>query len=364
MQGRMHDATTLIDLFPATFAALTEGRLSKAHVNAIVDEGTRLEDADLRARYEQLVLERGAGQSPGRLRALAKTIANGLDAQSVVERQDEAHAERRTWVQPLPDGQGVFCVQSGMAEVTAMQDRVTQMAVTIHRANHDPAGHDLGTPTAGEARDERTLDQIRADVAADLFLTGVPTKHVADEQGGNALAAIRATIQVTIPAATITGASDEPAFLAGYGPIAPGTARRLAGGATLWSRLFTDPDTGCLKAVDAYVPTEAQKRFLRARDEHCRFPGCRQPVRRCDLDHTVPHRAGGPTTVTNLAALCRSHHLLKHHGNWTVAHGPDGTMTWTSPTGRRVTDHPAPAVRFLPSAPPPKAPPPQDTPPF
>ena len=358
MQARMHDATALIEEFPATFTALMEGRISKSHVNAIVDEGAHLEDAELRARYELLALERGAGQSPGRLRALVKTITESLAPRPLAERHVEAFAERRTWTQALSDGQGLFCVQTGLAEATAMQDRVTAMAVTIHRAAHD-------TPLAdGEVRDERTLDQLRADVAADLFLTGIPTAHVADEQGGNALAAIRGTVQVTIPAATLTGASNELGVIAGAGPVDPNTARHLAGNATIWSRLFADPHTGCLKTVDAYVPTAQQKRFLRARDEHCRFPGCRQPVRRCDLDHTTPYSAGGPTNVSNLGALCRRHHLLKHHGNWTVVHGTGGVMTWTSPTGRTTHDHPAPVVRFMPTEPPP---PPRgfdDPPPF
>jgi hypothetical protein len=33
--------------------------------------------------------------------------------------------------------------------------------------------------------------------------------------------------------------------------------------------------------------------------------------------------------------LCRHHHRLKHEGNWQIHHNPDGTYTWTSPTGRR-----------------------------
>ncbi|WP_345750574.1 HNH endonuclease signature motif containing protein [Microbacterium rhizophilus] len=342
IRGRMDDAAVLIEQFPGTFSALVDGRLSRAHATAITDEGLRLTDPSARGRYEQLVLERSAGQSPGRLRVIAKAIAEECEPTTVVERHDVAFADRRSWVEDREDGMGLFCLLTGTAEAHAIQNRGTSMAITVRRARRADAGAD-------DVADERTLDQIRADVLADVMLTGIPSAHVADESGGNALAAIRATVQVTIPATTLTGIGDDAAFLAGHGPIDPETARRLAGGATLWSRLFIDPGTGCLRTVDSYVPTAEQKRFLRARDEHCRFPGCRRSVARCDLDHTIAHAEGGPTAVSNLGALCRSHHLLKHYGNWTAEHGPDGTITWRSPTGRRMQDIPAPVVRFVPT---------------
>ena len=40
-----------------------------------------------------------------------------------------------------------------------------------------------------------------------------------------------------------------------------------------------------------------------------------------------------------MGALCRRHHRAKHHARWTLTRTPDGTPTWTSPTGKtyRVT---------------------------
>jgi hypothetical protein len=66
-------------------------------------------------------------------------------------------------------------------------------------------------------------------------------------------------------------------------------------------------------------------------------------VERCDLDHTTPfHHAdpasGGLTVPTGLAAYCREHHRLKtFHGGpdgWRDEQLADGTIVWTSPTGR------------------------------
>ncbi|WP_408618060.1 HNH endonuclease signature motif containing protein [Jiangella endophytica] len=53
------------------------------------------------------------------------------------------------------------------------------------------------------------------------------------------------------------------------------------------------------------------------------------------MDHVIPFAAGGTTCAANLHALCETHHLLKHHGRWTVCRQPDGTTVWAGPTGHR-----------------------------
>jgi hypothetical protein len=155
-------------------------------------------------------------------------------------------------------------------------------------------------------------------------------------------------VQITIPATTLTGTddTDAAAFLAGHGPIDPHTARRLAGTATGWDRLFRHPGTGVLLTVDRYTPTDAQKRFLTARDETCRFPCCRTPAHRADADHTIDWQHGGETNVSNLSFLCRAHHMVKHHTPWTVTQLPGGVLEWTSPLGTTYPDAPQPTVRF------------------
>ncbi len=141
------------------------------------------------------------------------------------------------------------------------------------------------------------------------------------------------------------GGGERVAELVGYGPLAEGTARRVAAEATAWDLLAVD-SAGNLRSVDRYRPTPAIRRYLGARDQHCRAPGCRVPTHRCDVDHTVAAEDGGPTSVENLAHLCRGHHMLKHHSDWRVEQEPNGTMVWTSPTGRTHRDTPASRVRF------------------
>ncbi|WP_131801752.1 HNH endonuclease signature motif containing protein [Klenkia soli] len=99
-------------------------------------------------------------------------------------------------------------------------------------------------------------------------------------------------------------------------------------------------------AVDRYSPSAEQVRFVRARDQHCRFPGCHRPAEYVDLDHVTAYdhddpAAGGPTCVTNLVCLCRRHHRLKTHApGWVFAMDPDGTLHVTPPGGCTRTTRP------------------------
>ncbi len=104
-----------------------------------------------------------------------------------------------------------------------------------------------------------------------------------------------------------------------------------------------------LTAVPGYRPSTAQQRFVRTRDLTCCFPGCNRPAEYCDVDHTIPYGANGLTHPGNLKCLCRKHHLLKTFwigpGGWSDEQLPDGTIVWTTPTGRRK--HVPPGSRVL-----------------
>jgi hypothetical protein len=95
-------------------------------------------------------------------------------------------------------------------------------------------------------------------------------------------------------------------------------------------------------AVDAYeIPDRIAER-VRLRDKTCVHPYCHRPARRADLDHIDPYiqmddpDEGGPpgqTSTANLAPLCRLHHRMKTHGDWTYTIVEPGTYLWRSPHG-------------------------------
>lgn len=95
------------------------------------------------------------------------------------------------------------------------------------------------------------------------------------------------------------------------------------------------PDT------DGYRPGAALDRFVRLRDRRCRFPGCRQKPRKCDLDHQRPW-PGGQTTHSNLCCLCETHHRLKHQApGWEITAIDDhGGLAFRAPSGEVTVTHP------------------------
>jgi Domain of unknown function (DUF222) len=94
------------------------------------------------------------------------------------------------------------------------------------------------------------------------------------------------------------------------------------------------------EASTAYRPPTRVWEYVTARDMTCRFPTCRQPAWRCDLDHTTPYDKGGKTCPCNLGGLCRFHHQLKQHVLWRLAQRVPGVFTWTTPVGRTYVAEP------------------------
>ncbi|SFS17764.1 HNH endonuclease [Microbacterium sp. cf046] len=385
VQRRMSDAATLMMRFTRTLAALAEGRISRAHASVIMDAGSAIDDDADRAEFELAALDRAEIESAGRLRSIVQAIAEKVQPVPLTERHRAARRLRGVFVRDLEDAMAELVTVQPAVLVHGIFDRLTQMARADEAARDaggmstsqvderrpdDPTSADRmpvdrmpvdrtlddrspsdrtpdGNALGDDTRDDRTLDQRRADILADILLAGAPVA------AGEGLGSIRGRVQVTVPVLTLAGIHDGGADLAGHGPIDGETARRLAGGAKGWDRIMIHPVSGAVLAVDRYRPSADLERALRVRDEHCRFPGCRQPVSRCDVDHTHAAADGGETDIENLAHLCRRHHTLKHASAWRVRQLGGGTLEWTSPTGLTYIDIPTPTLRFVPDGDPP-----------
>ncbi|WP_309129059.1 DUF222 domain-containing protein [Microbacterium sp.] len=378
-----------------------------------------LEPAAL-ALYEAAAVEFAETEAPARTRAHVREIAAALAGQTVLDRHRAAESERCVSVRSVGDGLALLQAVLPEHLAEGIMDRLTQLArhQKSHVEDREPTFAHIDSTSEGSADDAscahdaifgiadtftvdpfapyeppharnwlpepvpaddtqcaeshwasidralaagpqivhlpgdaRTIDQIRADLLTDLLLGSEPS-----EVQGAGLENITARVQVTVAATTLADVDDDPAQLDGHGALHPDIARALAGRNTGWTRLFLDPH-GLVTETDTYAPTEPMRRFLRARDEHCRFPGCRMPVHRCDIDHNHDHALGGPTALCNLAHFCRAHHVLKHPDipeahRWTARQLPDWTIEWTSPLGRTYPDKPPRRVMFVPSRPP------------
>jgi hypothetical protein len=359
VQNRMNEALRLVDDFPATLDALAAAKISARHATVIRHEAPVIDDAAVLAVYEETVLERAVRDTVSRTEAYAKQVAEELNPVSITERFRIAVESRRVWMQDLGDGMGELGVIAPITAVRAMHDRLTHQAHALRtlpvvdlpvfeRAKRDETREAEAEPI----RDTRTIDQTRADLLTDLVLAGQPAIDPSD----GSLGGIRASVQITVPALTAAGASDRGATVDGLSPIDADTARTLLAGADrVWDRILTHPITGLVLATDSYRVTPTMDRYLRARDVHCRFPGCRRPARVCEHDHTVDWARGGKTAVGNMAMLCTRHHTLKTETEWTARQLPDGSIEWTSPLGHRTADPPERHSRavFVPEAEPP-----------
>lgn len=345
IERRMAAAELLVDQFPAVWAAQGAGRISPAHSRVIVDAGSGIESPSDREKYSAVILPIAEAESPNRLRALARRVAERFAPTTVSERHRRARSQRRVWVTDGEDGMAALHTHAPAALVHGMFDRLSQMAHTLRDENLR-AKRQAARDGSEFEPDDRTVDEIRADLLADLVLSGQPTGH--DSEDG-LLGAINARIEITVPVTTLMdddahAAPDAdaapPAELDGRTPIDVDTARKMAGQTKGWDRVLTHPISGRVLAVDRYRPSRHLRRHLRARDQRCRFPTCGIVARKCDLDHNHAASTGGATCETNLASFCRRHHVLKHHSPWHVEQKPGGVVEWTSPTGRTYVDTP------------------------
>jgi hypothetical protein len=323
-EHRLSTAFTLATRLPATLDALEAGLIDYGRAMAMVEVTRPLSDAHAKA-VEDTVLAGGARPSHSAFRQAARRAALKADPDGAEQRRRDARADRYVTTRPMEDGAAELGVKLPAELAQAAYDRIDGLA---RRA----AGPD----------EPRTMDQVRADTAADLLL-GTNREHMAVE------------VHVTVPLTTLLGLHADPGELEGYGPIPAELARELANNAT-WRRIVTDPVDGTVLDVGRRrYPSAALARHVQTRDKTCRFPGCPRKARKSDIDHTRRHVDGGGTHDGQLSSLCRHHHRLKDEDTeptgWTLAQPAPGHLQWTSPTGRVYRVGPTPADHDAPHAP-------------
>jgi hypothetical protein len=186
--------------------------------------------------------------------------------------------------------------------------------------------------------DERTLDQLRADLAVDLLTgreAGVPVPTYA-----------RPIVNVTVPIQTLMGLSDDPGVLSGGTVIPAGLARMIAQepGAT-WHRMLTDPTGRMVElSTTSYQPTKPIWTWVVAEHSSCFRSGCSAPATESEVDHRIAWPVG-PTDIENLWPGCGTDHKAKHAPGFAIEQGKDGSCALRTPTGFRHAieraEHPA-----------------------
>ncbi|MGC5168996.1 DUF222 domain-containing protein, partial [Luteimicrobium sp. DT211] len=147
----LDEAEQVVTGLPSTLSGMRAGEVSYRHAQAVVEHTAGLGAGD-RSRVEGEVLPVAASMPAGAFERHVGRVRERLLAEPVTVRQERAAARRRVWVDPARDG---------MAFLTAYLPATTACAV-VDRL--DRAVGVLG------GDDERTTDQLRADVLSALLL--------------------------------------------------------------------------------------------------------------------------------------------------------------------------------------------------
>lgn len=117
----------------------------------------------------------------------------------------------------------------------------------------------------------------------------------------------------------------------GHGPVLLERLGVLLGGAAV--RVTQVVDTADSVAVDAYeIPDPMREQVCQAQPFDI-APWGSYGSRSCDLDHTRPWSAGGPTSPRNLGPLGRTAHRARTHGGYRLTQPVPGHWVWRTPLG-------------------------------
>ncbi len=317
---------------PRLAAALEEGSVSARKVEVLLHDTEHL-PRSLADVVIARVLETADERTVPQLRADVRATELALDAEAAAARHAEARRERCVRMVPAPDA---------MAWIHALLPATD--AATVMTALD-------GAAAAREPEDERTADQRRADALTAMARRVLDSGLDPDGEPLPMRQHRRPHLLVTVagaPGGAGSGRAGDGgagaggvAHLAGYGPVPLAAVAHLLDEATQESVRVDEDGVPVVEAAgtDGYRPSAELARAVVDRDRTCRFPGCRVPAARCDIDHVEPFDPDRParwqTVEQNLQALCRHHHRLKTHGGWCVSRDPvSGATLWRSPTGR------------------------------
>jgi 5-methylcytosine-specific restriction endonuclease McrA len=314
-----------LETLPGLAEALARGELSYAKVRAL----TRVATPETEAR---LLAVGRAGTA-----AHVERIVRGwrrVDRQAEAREAARQHAGRALHV--YQDEDGTVVLRGRLApEVGALLLRALDAARETLYQRRRASGAAL--PATDPASEAPTRAQQQADALALLAETALHQELDPGAPGE------RYQVVVHVDAAVLADPNQPGQSVLEEGShVSAETSRWLACDA---SRVVMRHDAeGRIVEVGARTRTipPALRRALLHRDRSCRFPGCEVRV---GQGHHVRHWAqGGPTTLSNLALLCRRHHRAVHEEGYQIERMPDGALQFRRPNGWLVPEVPASAA--------------------
>jgi hypothetical protein len=330
-RGRLRYAIVLRERLPRFAEVFARGLIDFRMMAAVVSRTELVQDAVLVAKLDAAI----ARHAPKWMRLSGPKLFERIDMW--VARFDPAGTRvpgertenRYVEIAPTEDGLAGIWAQLHGTDGAVLDHKLDALAATVCPAD----------PRTKKQRRADALGALAAGLTAMRCVCGSPDCAAAQRRAGTGV-----VIHVLAEQATISGDSEMPGYVPGFGPVSSTSLRDMAATAKIKPLVLpsTSPEPG-------YRPSTALAEFVRCRDLTCRFPGCDQPADVCDLDHTVPFPLG-PTHPSNLKLLCRYHHLLKTFytgvGGWVDRQLANGTIEWTAPSGHTYATKPAGALFF------------------
>ena len=308
---------------PRLAQALAHGELSYAKVRALTRVAT--------PETEERLLAVGRA---GTADHVERIVRGWRRVDRIAEAREEARRHQSRALHVYQDEDGMVVLRGRLApEVGAVL--VQALAAARESLYRQARAKDAGAWPADVSAETPPLAQRQADALALVAETAL--HHGIDP--GTPAERYQVVVHVDAPALADPDQPGQSALEDGT-HVSAETSRRLACDA---SRVVMRHDAdGRLLEVGARTRTipPALRRALHHRDPGCRFPGCGV---RFGQGHHIRHWAqGGPTTLSNLALLCRRHHRAVHEEGYQVDRQPDGELRFRRPDGRPLPEVPPP----------------------
>ncbi len=298
-----------LEKLPKTEAAFANGDLGYQHVAVMARAAEHVGAAAVR-KEEASLLQAAQSMDPGKFTSVAKNFEHRVDAAGALAEANRAYQRRYLHIGEPQDGlvrlDGLLDAEGGATLRTALQPFMKPIKDderSYGQRQHD-ALIELSRQRSGHKRGgsgPRPQLIIRASVDT---LAGMPGAPAGELEGGG-----------TVPAETVQRYACDTALI------------RITGRGELEHELNHASRT---------IPAST-RRALESRDRQCVFPGCTRPPIWCDGHHLVWWIKGGPTTLPNLALLCRPHHRMVHEEGWWIERRTDGRWVAIPPAKVRAS---------------------------
>lgn len=320
VENRIVAALDLTTRMPRVLAAMRDGSMDAYGARRVLHVTAPLSDEHAR-RVDELLAEKLVDApvstwQPANMTRHVSRLVHRVDPDGAGARARQANEGRKVQLEHGEHARSRLTVDVRSDVASACYARVDSLARTLRRN--------------GETR---TLDQLRADITADLLLGNDPGVTVPEAA---------AQVYLHMPVDAALGITDSGCELDGYGPVPAPIAREIMTNAgSIWRKVVCDPATG--DPVDLgrsrRRPSATMRELVRVRDRECTVPWCRRPARHCDIDHqrewAVHH---GTTAVDNTGPRCRRHHRRKNAPGWITRYDPvHGITAITTPHGATYT---------------------------